>query len=938
MVILAALAGAGASGLYSYNQANFFFDKDVQQKRDYQGQEMRIRQFELYREDVRDLIQLTVRKMDNYLLVNTLQLGFCLTLFCDGRPERISRKDWFAPPWLVGLYAICNSGAFVYYLLSIWLAMHASIAAHSFGVRLLNQCVRLPVPSDAQLDEATAQATDYESSRVGDILRVPLWKIQLAKMNQVMSNSVEDESEGLPDPADDPGMQSIALLRHVQLFRKLQANWQSYDAYARVCMAMGTNQLLHAVSYEILMLLMAESRKKCSTICCVVLFTACAWVLAKLDVCLSRKSLCIMAFLLVAPPLVATICLCLLEELRRNGQGPSNVRKMVHDILVPLVYSLHFAWFCFIVRIAKAEEVDNKVKLPTKFRSVLYLDVFGWLQEEPSEVAKGRPDVQEELPQTLRELLISDCWRLQRRIRADLIRWESEDVELSLKEDSGTCQNLRAMRSRFARFSNEWECASANLPVGSDDDGMDQDCDGGAVWLQIEWVARGRSQSYWYCHESGTSLWEVPTGGVRICTASSLNEDIDTFGEQVATIDAKASRPQQQASASASINSSSPSAHTSGEAIAQPEPNSAGTSSSAAPANLQRQNRRRVAATPGRLPWDTVRKASYALLCIWFTAVPWAIISCLGIKFPFDHNKPHLSVTVRDLPTIVEMPIFGGRVGVPLDLLNPVGIACHDSIDGVAIVAGKYTVKAVSLGYDGDSEGASLQRAIAIEAALSACLLSEPVFLSLGIADITISCRKQASKVSCDAVLLGFNGTEALRCFIPVDAHVGSGPPSTLLQLRGGPWAALSDSHYGFGAWALGRGRMSVVELRRRTGKAGSLRPIREVATGDVESSCETDYDECGLPFFPLVHFDAARDKLMLLVRSAAAAIRSIPLDGGRLVDWMLPDWNFHEWRGLCTASDSTFLVASRRTPPSDGSGTVSTFGGFSIWKADWIL
>ena len=27
--------------------------------------------------------------------------------------------------------------------------------------------------------------------------------------------------------------------RHIQLFRRLQAQWQCYDAYARVCMSLG---------------------------------------------------------------------------------------------------------------------------------------------------------------------------------------------------------------------------------------------------------------------------------------------------------------------------------------------------------------------------------------------------------------------------------------------------------------------------------------------------------------------------------------------------------------------------------------------------------------------------------------------------------------------------------------------------------------------------
>ena len=36
------------------------------------GQTMRVKQFELFREDIRDLMDLTVSKMDNYLIATCL--------------------------------------------------------------------------------------------------------------------------------------------------------------------------------------------------------------------------------------------------------------------------------------------------------------------------------------------------------------------------------------------------------------------------------------------------------------------------------------------------------------------------------------------------------------------------------------------------------------------------------------------------------------------------------------------------------------------------------------------------------------------------------------------------------------------------------------------------------------------------------------------------
>ncbi|CAD7961720.1 unnamed protein product, partial [Amoebophrya sp. A25] len=252
MVEVIAALGAGAHALFNYNRKNYMFDQEQRIKREYQSQDMRVKQFELYREDVRDLVGLTIAKMDNYLIVNTLQLGFCVALYTEGRLE--STEGTLYPDWMLWLYLISISGAFLYLLMSVWLAMHASIAAHSFGVRLLTQFVRLPVPSVGQIDAARGYATDYEGKKLGDMLRVPIWKQQAEKLNQTMSHDHIERAPSSPEETSDPALGArrstyrnkdhVTMLEHVRLYRQLQANWQSYDAYARVAMSMGTNQLL----------------------------------------------------------------------------------------------------------------------------------------------------------------------------------------------------------------------------------------------------------------------------------------------------------------------------------------------------------------------------------------------------------------------------------------------------------------------------------------------------------------------------------------------------------------------------------------------------------------------------------------------------------------------------------------------------------------------
>ena len=46
---------AGGKSVFSYNRENFFFDRKQGIEREYQEQDMRVAQFQLYREDIRDL-------------------------------------------------------------------------------------------------------------------------------------------------------------------------------------------------------------------------------------------------------------------------------------------------------------------------------------------------------------------------------------------------------------------------------------------------------------------------------------------------------------------------------------------------------------------------------------------------------------------------------------------------------------------------------------------------------------------------------------------------------------------------------------------------------------------------------------------------------------------------------------------------------------------
>ena len=76
-----------------HKREGFMFDAEQRMECEFQGQDMRVMQFEMYRE-------VTVFKMDIYLIGNTLKLSFCITLFTEGRSG-----FGFSGPWVVWLWS-----------------------------------------------------------------------------------------------------------------------------------------------------------------------------------------------------------------------------------------------------------------------------------------------------------------------------------------------------------------------------------------------------------------------------------------------------------------------------------------------------------------------------------------------------------------------------------------------------------------------------------------------------------------------------------------------------------------------------------------------------------------------------------------------------------------------------------------------------------------
>ena len=345
-------------GLFEYNRENFIFDRTLNQERVYQIQKMRVAQVKLYRDDLRDLFDLTIRKMDNYLIFNAFQLLFVGGLFYEGRLPHGS------PAWLLWLWSMAVGSAYFFLSLSIWFAIHASITAQTFQVRLLTQWLRLPIPSAQDIHAVAGGVTDFENTRAQDMLRVP--GVGTAKDAFKCVEKYPDVPRTLLE--SDLVENYTLFVEHFYLFRDLQKHWQGFDAYARIGMVVGTNMLMSAFSYMSLAYFLM-SYKNVSGLIFPVILTAFQLVHTQTnlkDLSLSEKV--IIYVLITTPPLLASIA---------GFQSVLANNTLYANYLSSVMFAMSGGWVVFLILLGS----EDHGGLPNRFVTVGSIDVLG-LEED----------------------------------------------------------------------------------------------------------------------------------------------------------------------------------------------------------------------------------------------------------------------------------------------------------------------------------------------------------------------------------------------------------------------------------------------------------------------------------------------------------------------------------------------------------------------------
>jgi hypothetical protein len=374
----------GLKDVFLYNRDLYMFNRQINQERIYHTQKMRIDQILLYRDDLRTLFELTVGKMENYLVVNTLTLAFTLALFYAGK------MPIDTPSWLMWLWGACLATAVLFLIMSVWFAIYATITAQTLAVRLLTQWLRLPVPSQSDIAKASATAEEFEKQPRDALLRVPLVSkgsqssaatrsyrrhsdpsVVQSTVSGEMRDRGPDESESYPAMVN-PVLEDLfakrysTFVEHFHLFRYLQENWAGYDAYARICVVIGTTQLLNSISYMAMAWFISHNSRWGGSVFTVLVIVF-SILHARMNVLLSKKEFFALSTLLTIGPLLSLASIIL------HYMNANDVYSELISIFTPISFAIQIGTMAFYLGAASEENGA----LPTKYTTVVSIDVLG---------------------------------------------------------------------------------------------------------------------------------------------------------------------------------------------------------------------------------------------------------------------------------------------------------------------------------------------------------------------------------------------------------------------------------------------------------------------------------------------------------------------------------------------------------------------------------
>ncbi|CAE7212039.1 PRCP [Symbiodinium pilosum] len=170
-LILGAVIAGIYNWVYSYNRDAWMTDIQVEQAHHYQKDNLQIQMHSMRRDEVRDLVNSDINRINSSLLVATLILSLAGEMLFEGQIP----TD--CPPFVLNAYMLCLGSAVFYLTLSILSGIIASNSAYHKAARLLVHYIRPRWKEHFQQlrqRQAHENTACFESKPIGSMMMPPL--------------------------------------------------------------------------------------------------------------------------------------------------------------------------------------------------------------------------------------------------------------------------------------------------------------------------------------------------------------------------------------------------------------------------------------------------------------------------------------------------------------------------------------------------------------------------------------------------------------------------------------------------------------------------------------------------------------------------------------------------------------------------------------------
>lgn len=202
-MVISLAFGAGAvvvglynwgSSLYTYNRDAWMTDVQVEQNHCYQSENLKIQMFSMDREEVRDVMQADINKVNNTILVVTLILALAGEMLFEGQVPSS------CPAFVLNAYMICLSSAAFHLVLSILFGVFASHEAYTVATDLLTEQIRPDWSGhfrDLKHRKRHELTAAFEEKPASEIFRPPL-ATRFSKFSKMMEGADADADDAEP--------------------------------------------------------------------------------------------------------------------------------------------------------------------------------------------------------------------------------------------------------------------------------------------------------------------------------------------------------------------------------------------------------------------------------------------------------------------------------------------------------------------------------------------------------------------------------------------------------------------------------------------------------------------------------------------------------------------------------------------------------------------